>query len=445
VWSIDPRLHEPLEAERFRRLTLSSITTAQRTETASDLATEEFIAAHRALERPVETVYANAKRWIVERELDAVLLFNGRMDLTAGLRAACEDLGRPYISVERSWFGHGLKLIPNECCLALGEIGRLSEAFRDRPLLPAQAAYAGRIAADRFRQRNTLEWRLYNPNALNVDWPNPAALGTRVLILPGSRNEFEGHPDYICGWQEGTLAMDAVLIRLKLHPECCVLRCHPNWAQPIGPNTGCRSERHWTDWATRQGMTVIGSADRSSTYALIGEADYVLVNGSSAGLEAGLRGKRVICVGHSGYERAGFCTHVCGISDLEKLDTLAGHDPERSARLALRYVYTQGRRFSQFVPFVRAVTTVRYQYFEGADPQRLIRICTSGRLEADDCHWGEDEESETSVVDRMLAGEWDVLARWHEEIPATPPLSIRRRLGLRWVDHVRGAFKRGDL
>lgn len=444
LWSIDARFQEPLEPNRLHRLTLSSVTTVHRTESASDLLSPEISAALRALERPMAAIYANAKRWILERQLDAVLFFNGRMDLTAGLRAACEDLQRPFITVERSWFGHGLTLVPNESCIALGEIGRLSEEFRDRPLLPEQAAYAGRIAADRFRQRNEFEWRLYNADGIHVGWPNSARPGARVLILPGSRNEFEGHPDFTCGWNDYTLGMDAVLARLKLPPENCVVRCHPNWAEPIGRNTGWRSEQHWTSWAEQRGMTLIKSADRPNTYGLIGEADFVLVNGSSAGVEGGLRGRKLVCVGHATYERAGFGTLVNAPEDLPRLDELSAHDAERTARLALRYVYTHGRRFVQFVPFVRAVTTVRYEYFDGADPERLVRICRSGQLEPDDSRYAQNAEFETQVVKKMLAGEWDALAQWQEEPPTATNMRIRRRFGLRWLDDVRGAFARGD-
>ncbi len=445
VWSIDPRWHEPLDSERFRRLTSSSVTTILRTEPTSDLASAEFRAALRNIEVPVATVYANAKRWIEESRLDAVLLFNGRMDLAAALRAACEDLRCPYIAVERSWFGHGLQLVPNECCISLREIGRLSEEFCERPLLPEQAGYAGRVAADRFRQRNTLEWRLYNPEAPHLGWPNSVPPGERVLILPSSRNEFEGHPDYECRWADHTLAMGAVLARLGLCPGNCVVRCHPNWAEPIGSNTGWRSERHWGSWAEKQGMTVIRSAERPNTYGLIGEADYVLVNGSTAGVDAALRGRKVICVGRATYERAGFSTQVHGPDRLFLLDTLETHDAQRTARLALRYLYTHGRRFVQFFKYVRAVTTLHYEYFAGANPQRIVEICRSGRLEPDDGRYGQNPEVETRVVNRVLAGDWGALGQWQEEVPVAPRMSVTRRFGWRWVDRVRGAFTRGDL
>lgn len=445
VWSIDRKLYEPLERERLNRLTLSSVTTVQRTEAGLDLTTPEFIAAQRALDRPVGTVYANAKQWIIKRRLDAILFFNGRMDLTTGLRAACEDCKLPFVTVERSWFGHGLTLVPNENCIALGEIGRLSEEFRDLPLLPEQAAYGGRIAADRFRQRNALEWRIYNARATHIGWPNSAPRGERVLILPGSRNEFEGHPDYACRWEDYTEALDAALAHLGLPHRNCVMRCHPNWAERIGRNSGWRSERHWAHWGEEHGMTVIRSSERPNTYGLIGEADYVLVNGSSAGIEAAVRGRKVVCVGHATYQRAGFGVHLYGPEDLPLLSALAKHDPERTARMALRYLYTHGRRFVQYVRFVRAETTLRYHYLDGADPERLVNIFRSGRLEPDDDRFGRSVESETCIVGQMLAGQWDLLGEWQEELPALPRMEIRRRPGLRWIDNVRGVFARGDL
>jgi hypothetical protein len=445
VWSIKGRLHEAIEHDRLRQMTLSSVATVLRTESASDLSTPDFLAAQRQLELPFAMVYANAKRWIAEHQLDAVVFFNGRMDLTTALRAACEDMDCKFVTLERTWFGHGLQLIPNENCLGLGEIGRLNQEFRELPLLADQAAYAGRIAADRFRQRNKLEWRLYNAGAERVNWPNAALLGRRVLILPSSRNEFEGHPDYAMDWVDYTLAFDAVLERLGIDAQDCVLRCHPNWAESIGLNTGWRSEDHWTSWAKQRGMTIIRSSDRADTYSLIGESDYVMVNGSSAGLEAALRGRKVICVGHATYEHAGFVVQLCGPEDLPRLDALGMHDMERTARMALRYVYTHGRRYAQFVQFVRALTTLSYEYYAGADPERLVRLCKSGILEPDDAQYGDNTEHETVVVNRMLAGDWDKLGEWQEPTISSPRLSVRRRFGLRWIEPLRNKLARGDL
>jgi hypothetical protein len=446
VWSVNRRFRCSLEERRLLRATLSSVATRLRTETGSDLEEPEFRTAQRQLFESVETVYGNARRWIHERSLDAVLLFNGRMDLTAAVAAACEDCGIPYVSVERSWFGHGLMLIPDQNCLGLQEIGRLASEFRERPLLPHQARYAAHIAANRFRQRNTLEWRLYNPNARTVEWPGPAA-GERILILPSSKNEFEGHPDYQTPWPDHTTAIELLLQRLQLKPEDCVVRCHPNWAEHIGINTGWRSERHYTEWGRSLGMTVIASSAKASTYALIEQADLVVVNSGSAGVEAALRGKPIVCIGHAQYERAGFSTHILNAESLEHLEGLSQHDPERSIRYALRYVYTYGRRFTQFVDFVRAITTTRYEYFKGADAARLERICRNRVLEPDDPKFAGDEDGdlETQVVTSIRRGDWETLGDLPELAHSGDRLDVPRRFGLGWLDSVRERLPRGDL
>src|SRR5665213_3597929 len=444
LWSVNNRLRSSLDERRLAHLTVSSIATRFRTESAAELATPELRAAQQQLYDPMEIVYGNAKRWIDARRLEAVLMFNGRMDLTAALAAACEDCGIPYVSVERSWFGHGLLLNPDQNCLGLREIKRLSREFRDAPLLPDQARYAGRIAADRFRQRNTLEWRLYNRNSESGAWPGPSG-STRVAILPSSKNEVEGHPDYQSHWPDHTEAMELLLSRLQLDPRWCVLRCHPNWSEHVGLNTGWRSERLYTEWGRKLGMTVISSAERFNTYALIEQADLVVVNASSTGVEAGLRGKPVVGIGHAPYEDAGFSVHIQDDSSWSFLDELKRHDPARAIRRTLRYLYTYGRRFTQFEDYVRAQTTVRYEYLRGADPSRLVRMCQNRRLEADDPTSGTDDEAETSIVRLVEQGDWEALGKWEQSPLRSPRLLVRRRFGLRWVDDVRSMLPRGDL
>jgi hypothetical protein len=444
LWSVNRRLRSSLDERRLARLTVSSIATRYRTESGADLEIPDLRAAQQQLYGPMEVIYGNAKRWIGERKLDAVLLFNGRMDLTAALAAACEDCRIPYVSVERSWFGHGLLLNPDQNCLGLREIKRMSLEFRDAPLLADQARYAGRIAADRFRQRNTLEWRLYNMNSESGAWPGPAG-STRVAILPSSKNEVEGHPDYQSHWSDHTEPMELLLRKLHLDPTWCVLRCHPNWSERVGLNTGWRSERLYSEWGRKLGMTVIPSSERVNTYALIEQADLVVVNASSTGVEAGLRGKPVVGIGHAPYEDAGFSVHIQDDPDWGLLDELKRHDPERSIRRTLRYLYTYGRRFTQFEDYVRAHTTLRYEYLRGADPSRLVRMCENRRLEPDDPASGTDDESETSIVQLVRRGDWDTLGKWERPRIQARTLQVRRRFGLRWVDGVRSILPRGDL
>jgi hypothetical protein len=238
------------------------------------------------------------------------------MDALAGVVAACEDLRVPYVSIERPWLGHGIYMIPNGNVLDLRAMDKMCLQYRDKPLLPEQAKCAGLIGARHFLGENRLLWRVYNAQANRVAWPQTTS-GERVLILPSSRNEFEGHPDWYCAWGDYTTAIDQLLDHLGISGSQCVLRCHPNWAEKIGQFTGWRSEQHYSDWCLRRGIHVIPSSSRDSTYDLIGAADTVVVNGSSTGAEAALRGKRVILVGHATYQQAGFCSSIATPNEIE--------------------------------------------------------------------------------------------------------------------------------
>lgn len=445
VWSVRRGLRSPLSAQDLHRITVSSVATAQRTETQQELHSPEFLAAQRDLTVPAETIYANGLEWIRKRGLDAVVLFNGRMDMTAALRTACRDASVPFVTVERAWFGHGLLLIPNADCLSLAELGRMSAAYRDVPLTEWQAGFVGRVASDRFRQRNDLEWRLYNQGALSARWPTQAVRDQRALILPSSRNEFEGHPEFECEWRDATLAIDAALEKLGLDPRGCVLRCHPNWAEPIGRNTGWRSEKHWVNWANSRGIHVIAAAERANTYTLINETDIVFVNGSSTGLEAALRGRRVICVGRSLYEEAGFTHNLFDRQDVERLATAPRHDAMLTTRRAMRYLYMFARRFTQYVDNVRARTTLDYEYRDGADAGRLSRMFSTGRLEPDDPRVAQDSAGEDRVAGAIASADWEALSGWQEADPPGTRVQISRRAALRWVDGARRLMTRGDL
>lgn len=433
----------PIEDERMHRLTLSSVATVLRTEPPEDLVAPEFKDLQEELYSSVRATYGSAMRWIEKEGIEGVILFNGRMDLTAAVTAACEDSGIPYVTVERTWFGHGLHLVPNGNCLEIWPISELCKEFTDAPLLEDQAALAGRLAADRYLRTNKFEWRLYNPNEQRASWPGTST-GQRILVLPSSRNEFEGHPAYATGWREYTDAMDEVITRLGVDSDNVVVRCHPNWGERIGKSTGEKSEQHYARWARDRGYHVVLPNDPLSTYDLIAEADVIMANGGSAGVEAAIRGKQVVSVGHCTYEAAGFAIQVHSPNDLHKLDgewQLARGD---IVRRVLRYIYVHARRFPQFVDYVRARTTSEYEYFQGGDAERLIRILETGKLSADDLRVATDASAEDVVVQRVLDGNWRSLAEAFDWTVSGEELAVRRRTGLQWLDKVRDLLPRGD-
>jgi hypothetical protein len=444
VSSIDARLRTPLDRSRLWKLVVSSVAVRYRTESLDYLATSQFRAAVEQLAGPVETAYANAVRWIERRGLEAVVLFNGRMDVLAGMVAACEDLGVPYISIERPWLAHGIYMIPNGNVIALRDMDIMCTAFRDRPLLEHQAGHAGAIAVQNFLGRNRLLWRVYNTEPDRASWPlcHP---GERVLVLPSSRNETEGHPDWECPWGEFTAAFDHLFERLGIVPGQCVLRCHPNWSEKIGTFTGRRSEEHYTNWCRRRGIYLIPAVSKDSTYDLIAAADLVVVNGSSTGIEAALRGKRVILVGHSPYQQAGLSSTITTPTEMAAFSLPAEHSPQTVVIRALRFLYCAASRFPQYVAFVRAISNTRCEYFSGADPERVIKMIRTGTVQPDDPEVAEDDHHERGVAERLLGGDWQSLLPSVAEPPPGVVLEIRRRPGLRWIDDLRDLMPRGDI
>ncbi|SSW69713.1 hypothetical protein AVE30378_03678 [Achromobacter veterisilvae] len=427
---------------------LSSASTLGRFESDSDFQSPAFHAIVRSLAAGTQKAYSAALRWIERERLEAVCLFNGRMDATRGVMEAARSAGIPFVSLERTWFGDGVQLLPNENCLGLNGVDRMMTQWRMRPLTRDQALRATRHVAARFLRRNDKEWRAYNVSARTVEWPQ-ADSARRVLLVPGSRNEIWGHPDWASVWPEQTAAYDALIDRFNLKPSELVLRCHPNWGERIGTADGSKAERYYTDWAARRGVHCIASTDTASTLGLIERCDALVVAGGSAALEGGILGKQVIAMGPSIYQQAGFQSDAMSPDALQGLTLTPASDTLTSVRIArqtLRFAYTMAYRVPQYVEYVRSVTATRYEYREGADAGRLIDMFRNGVIPADDATYAADESGEDDVLAMVARREWEAL---HELGGANVqgsaiPRHVHRRWMYRPIDIIRDAFPRGD-
>lgn len=424
-------------------LTLSSSCTLNRTEADLEWDEPDVIAVRRSLHEPTAAVHQSALRWIERNRLDAVICFNGRMDLTRALTYACEQAGIPYLTHERTWFGDGLYLIPNANCLSIAALHKMTLEFESRPLTSAQAKLAGKLASERFLQRNSLEWRVYNEKPEPAPWPL-ASTGPRVLVLPSSRNEFAGHDEWKSGWRDNTTALDDLFEAFSIKPEQVVVRCHPNWAENIGRTTGARSLAWYRDWTKRRGIYCISSEQRASTYDLIQQADVVVMNGGSSAVEAGVCGKQVVCLGPASYENAGFVRVFRDRDSLYRQGAQTPIEPDLIVRKTLRFLYLNARRFPQYIDFVRAIETTRYAYFEGADPERIFSMLKTGCVQADDPTSSSDTDAEDQIVDALKNREWAQLAEYVPPRLERIPLKIKRRVGLRWIDNFRAQLPKGD-
>lgn len=427
----------------------SSASTLGRFETDAEFASLEFSTVADRLAPACARTYTAARRWIEMDRLDAICAFNGRMDATRAIMEAARDAGIRFVSLERTWFGDGLQLIPGDNCLGLAEVHRLVGEWSQRPLLADQAARAADIVASRFLRNNVKEWRAYNQSASIEQWPMTGE-GRRILLLPGSRNEFYGHPDWKSRWPEPCAAYDALIDRFDLSPHEIVLRCHPNWGERIGPTDGSRSEAYYSEWARSRGISVIASSSTTSTLALIDQADAIVVGGSSAGLEAGILGRQVIAVSPSIYTRAGFESPCYDQADLARLVLDVGRGREERDRLAsdrarktLRFAYSMVFRVSQYVDEVHCISTTRYEYAADADPGRFTRLLRTGILEPDDGRAAGSEDDEDAILAMIDRRAWRDLVVSAGPRPAAVRAMHRRPL-FRLIDGMRERLPRGD-
>tara|TARA_R100000789_G_scaffold98642_1_gene103036 strand:- start:1145 stop:2695 length:1551 start_codon:yes stop_codon:yes gene_type:complete len=426
----------------LEKLVLSSSCTATRTESEAEWSDPEVVAIRETLKGPTASVYESARHWIKDNNLEAVICFNGRMDLTRGVTYACESIGIPFVTHERTWFGDGIQLIPNANCLSLKGLGDLVSEFDDKPLLAHQARYAGKLIGERFLQRNSLEWRVYNRNPEPAPWPVKAD-GKRILVVPSSKNEFAGHDEWMTTWRDNTQALDDFFDVFNIRPEQVVLRCHPNWAENIGKAQGNRSLELYRNWAKRRGIYLISSEEKASTYDLIQQADTVILNGGSSSVEAGACGKQVVCLGPSTYQEAGFVQVFKSRHEMEDRG-LVELDPALIRRKTLRFLYVRSHRFPQFVDYVKAIETTRYRYCEGAEVNRIITMLNTGRISADDPDFADSEQDEKAILDLLESSDWGALADYCFPDKELPEINIQRRFAFRWVDSVRAWFARGD-
>jgi hypothetical protein len=424
-------------------LTLSSSATLGRIEDDDELMLPRSIDIRERLRTPVHQTFLSAKRWIEENQIDGVICFNGRMDLTRAVTFACEETGVPFITHERPWFGHGLHLTPNGSCLSLKHAASLCGEYQFHPLTKTQAELAGSIIGQRFLQQNTLEWRLYNTNPVATEWP-VCRSGPRVLILPSSRNEMIGEPEWQTSWRNNIDALNDLLSVFSISPNQVVLRAHPNWSESIGNVDGNVANRLYSEWAKKRGVYHIASYEKASTYDLIEQADIVVVNNGSSAIEAGACGKQIICLSASVYENAGFVRTFRNRESMELPGAKDELDEDTVRRNTLRFVYLAAKRNPQFVDYVRAVKTTSYEYIEGADPERLLEMFRTGKLIADDQEYDVTDSAENTVLELMKAAAWQQLANVEESVIDGVPMAINRREVLFWLDGLRERMKHGD-
>ena len=429
----------------IEEIALSSSCTLHRTESEEEWSDECVVETRKSFYNSIQKTYNVTLSWIENNKLDAVICFNGRMELTQSIIKACEIMNIPFITHERTWFGDGLHMIPNNNCLSIKSLNKMVEKFDNKPLTSKQAQYAGKLIGQRFLQQNVLEWRLYNKDSVSISWPLGAAK-KKVLVLPSSKNEFAGHKEWLTQWKDNTSALDDFFTAFQIELDQVVVRFHPNWSENIGKIQGDRSRLHYQEWAQKRGIYFFDSDTKVNTYDLIQEADIIILNGGSSAVEAGALGKQVICLGHSTYEKAGFVRTFLTKEDMYVKKMHNNLDKMTIIKSTLRYVYLRAKRFPQFVDYVKAKTTTEYEFFKGAHTDKIIKMFQTKDIEPDDSIYADDDEGENGIVELLLEKEWHTLVAFKESIDKKykERLHVQRRVGLNFIDSIRKLTPRGD-
>jgi hypothetical protein len=419
----------------------SSSCTLLRTESDEDKARPEFVELKTRLSEAAHEAFNITRAWIGKEKLDAIVCFNGRMDATRGVMEAARFSKTTFVSVERA-FGDGLLLLPNIDCLGLEEIHRVVSEYRQYPLSQDQAARAAKVVVSRFLKKNVTEWRAYNLDSVDKEWPLKGE--KKILILPSSFNELDGHPDWQIKWRDQFHAFTSVVRDLGFSSSSYVMRGHPNWSERIGATGGEEIEKQYKKWAEQNGILYIPGASNISTKNLIAQADILILNGGSAAFEGGLLGKQIISLVNANYKFAGFVVNYLSEEDRSNLATLQQHNPREIIRLTLRFLYSWCFRAMQFTNEFRALDSIHYQYSAKTSGEKLLKIISTGMLHPDDPSYADNTAGEEHIINLIINHEWEKVYDYPMNDDRPPERKFKRRFMFRFIDDFRALFPSGD-
>lgn len=436
-------IKETLSDKDLDDISRNSIYSVERLEDYNDFHSKEIDQKVEDYRKSVEIVYANAKKWITEKKIEALFVFNGRMDHTKAFCKAANELGIPFLTVERTWFGNGLMINYNANCLSFQELKRLHNVFKEKPLTKEQAYLAASLMSGRFNENKvSKEWQVYNENKTNLKWPIQK-YSKKVLIIPSSRYEFEGHPEFGSLWKNYTDGFETVLRSLNIDFSDCILRCHPGWTKKLGKNTGKNSIEFYRKWAEKKQIYLIPSESNADTQYLMRQADLIIVNRSSAAFEAALLGKPVISVGHANFEDADFVFSVKNSAEAQRLswELVDSIDREKIVRSCLRFIYSFACRFGIWFDEVKSISSTSYVYNEAASPEIIYKILNDKQLYFNDEEYDISDNDECIVVKDIINGNWEKYNLNKDQEQGF--VHLKRRPLYRWIDKFRSLFAKG--
>ena len=390
--------------------------------------------------------YAASKSWAEENNLDAVFVFNGRMDILRGCFDAVQDLGIKVFSFERTWFGDGIQCLFDENCLGLRKISYDLERWKDKALTNKQAHKAADLILNRMLRNPSNEWRNYGGVSSESILP---INDIRLLVLPSSMGEVAGHKDWKMDWSNQIEGFEQVIKRLEVPAKNVVVRSHPVWSQNIGKYNARSTSHEYMEWCVDKGYNFIEPDSELDSLDLIKVADAALVSVSTAAIEAAILGVPTISICQSQYSKAGLTTNIFCKSDLGQLDKfkVAGELNKKEryelARKALRFVYYMAYRLP-LLPTSLMLSDRNKYLWTGEHPEFIMTdMIKSGTVPlADLSDNSNDILPENQVIDGLIS--FNRAGIQNKNRIAMPVMDINKSIFFKAIRFFRSFFKIGD-
>lgn len=433
----------PLDADAInlgREFSYSSVATALQVEHVSQTEDLDFKLLQDKLQESTATAFLNARRWIRDNKLQCVFVFNGRLDLTRAVVEACIAESVRFVSVERSWFGDGLQLLPNENCSGLRNFHDMCRRWAKLPLTYEQAANASQLITRRLTRSSVGEWKQYNIDS-SAAYERKAI---KFLFLPSSQHEWMGHQDRSFEWRHPVQGIEYLFERLGLSMSDLVVRAHPGWAMKIKHYGRNRAADFYRTWTAKVGAQYLEPECNIDTHGLMRISDIILVNGSSASMEAAWLGKPLFSFVPAAFTSSGISKNLFTRADVDSLSdadiqVLRGEggtlfDAKEQCRLALRYIYCANFRLMQFVDSVISTNPFTFNVTEPGDLSGLESLVVDGKLQESDRKCGADDAEERAVVEAVLSGNTQTLSPYLSRGTRPAGSPIVRRMAYRFLD-----------
>ena len=400
--------------ELNNELILSSLFTYNRSETPSEIKEIETDKDFIELNQETDKFRIASKNWILDKKLNAVIGFNGRIDLLKAVRIACIESSINFISVESPWFGKGLLLTPNESPSGISQLIKIYNIFKNKPLTRDQINDVYQPILKRFKKINKSEHKQFNKDHIGINWEDLNKNSTKkILFLPSSRAELLGDVQVKeNAWDHPLSGLEYLIENNLVCKDDIIIRFHPIWAQEIFNKDGNNIINYYESFCKKNKIKYIKSNENVDTNFLINQADLLIINGSSSFFEASLIGKPVLSLSKAFYDCSNIALNFHSKEDFPSVVSFFNNefkvDKKTIIRKTIRFLFTFKNRFTQFVDNVsfKSAFDVCYNY-ENIN-NNIIHVCKTGNLIACDNSFATSEYDEDEFLNEFLTNNLDL-------------------------------------